>query len=76
MVQSLMPRWRLLGPFRMQARILPLQRRNLTAGEGHIIDEIITHTGGINMGAANSPDMMSRVSLEGGQQRCRVYPAE
>ena len=54
-----------IRPFRMQARILPLQRRNLTAGEGHIIDEIITHTGGINMGAANSPDMMSRVSLEG-----------
>ena len=54
-----------LVPSRRQARILPLQRRNLTAGRGHIIDEIISRAGGLNLGAANSHDMMSRVSLEG-----------
>lgn len=53
-----------IRPSQNKARILPLQRRNLTAGRGHIIDEIITRAGGVNMGRRNSDNMMSRVSLE------------
>ena len=53
-----------LSPRKTKATVLPLQRRNLTAGRGHIIDEIITSGGGINLGAHNSAAMMSRVSLE------------
>ena len=53
-----------LRPRKTKATVLPLQRRNLTAGRGHILDEIISRGGGINLGAHNSPAMMSRVSLE------------
>lgn len=45
-------------------RILPLQRRNLTAGHGHIIDDIIARAGGVNLGRNDRADTMRRVSLE------------
>ena len=45
-------------------RILPLQRRNLTAGAGHIMDDIISRAGGINIGRNNKADAMRRISLE------------
>ena len=45
-------------------RILPLQRRNLTAGYGHILDDIITRAGGFNLGRNDTADTMRRVSLE------------
>jgi iron complex transport system substrate-binding protein len=45
-------------------RILPLQRRNLTAGYGHILDDIISRAGGINLGRNARADTMRRVSLE------------
>lgn len=54
------PRGSALGP----ARILPLQRRNLTVGHGHILDEIIAMAGAINMGRQNSSGLMGRISLE------------
>ena len=44
--------------------ILPLQRRNVTAGAGHIIDDIISRAGGINLGRHKSADTMRRISLE------------
>lgn len=53
-----------ITPIKKPVAILPLQRRNLTAGPGHIIDEIISRAGGLNMGRMNGPDVMSRVSLE------------
>ena len=45
-------------------RILPLQRRNLTAGYGHILDDIINRAGGVNLGRNDTADTMRRVSLE------------
>ena len=45
-------------------RLLPLQRRNLTAGRGHIVDDIIRLAGGRNLGAALSDGVMGRISLE------------
>ena len=45
-------------------RILPLQRRNLTAGAGHIMDDIISRAGGINLGRNDKADTMRRISLE------------
>ena len=48
-------------------KLLPLQRRNLTVGQGHILDDIISHAGGINLGRATQADgqnAMRRVSLE------------
>ena len=45
-------------------RILPLQRRNLTAGKGHIMDEIITLAGGENMARRRVEGVMGRISLE------------
>ena len=45
-------------------RILPLQRRNLTAGFGHILDDIINRAGGINLGRNETAGTMRRVSLE------------
>ena len=45
-------------------RILPLQRRNLTAGAGHIMDDIISRAGGVNLGRNAKGDTMRRISLE------------
>lgn len=45
-------------------QILPLQRRNLTAGEGHIVDEIINLAGGANMARQSIKGVMGRISLE------------
>jgi iron complex transport system substrate-binding protein len=45
-------------------RILPLQRRNLTAGAGHIMDDIISRAGGINLGRNDKAGAMRRISLE------------
>lgn len=45
-------------------KILPLQRRNLTTGKGHILDEIITLAGGYNQGRAGLDAPMGRISLE------------
>ena len=47
-----------------KAKILPLQRRNLTAGEGHITDEIIALAGGDNIGRNTTSRLMGRISLE------------
>lgn len=47
-----------------RAEILPLQRRNLTAGEGHITDEIIALAGGDNIGRDTTNRLMGRISLE------------
>lgn len=44
-------------------RILPLQRRNLTVGDGHILHEVIGLAGGENIGARQG-SFMRRVSLE------------
>ena len=44
--------------------ILPLQRRNVTAGVGHIMDDIISRAGGINLGRNDKADVMRRISLE------------
>ncbi len=49
---------------KIKPRILPLQRRNVTAGAGHIIDDIISRAGGINLGRNNKADIMRRISLE------------
>ncbi len=43
--------------------VLPLQRRNLTVGDGHILDEIIGFAGGQNIGAALARSM-GHISLE------------
>lgn len=43
--------------------ILPLQRRNLTVGDGHILHEIITLAGGENTGARQGA-FIGRISLE------------
>ena len=45
-------------------KVLPLQRRNLTVGYGHILDDILSRAGALNLGrdASNSP--MRTVSLE------------
>jgi len=53
-----------LKPVSHRPRILPLQRRNLTVGNGHILDEIIAMAGGHNMGRSLSAAPMGRVSLE------------
>ena len=45
-------------------RILPLQRRNLTVGDGHILDEIITRSGAVNLGRQKAQGLMGRISLE------------
>jgi iron complex transport system substrate-binding protein len=53
-----------LKPVPHRPRILPLQRRNLTVGRGHILDEIIALAGGLNVGRQISAQTMGRVSLE------------
>ena len=45
-------------------KILPLQRRNLTVGEGHILDDILTRAGAVNLGRDGQNDTMRRISLE------------
>lgn len=45
-------------------RILPAQRRNLTVGRGHILDDIITRAGAVNLGRSDDGTTMHRVSLE------------
>ena len=49
---------------KVKPKILPLQRRNLTAGRGHIIDEIISRAGAVNDGRSQAGHVMRRVSLE------------
>lgn len=53
-----------IAPLTEPVTILPLQRRNLTVGNGHILDEIIARAGGTNTGRQIGAGMMSRVSLE------------
>ena len=53
-----------LRPVTHHPRILPLQRRNVTIGEGHIMDEIIARAGGVNMGRLHGDGLMGRISLE------------
>lgn len=53
-----------LPPRRDRPRLLPVQRRNLTAGRGHIVDDIITRAGGVNLGTAVTADTIGRISLE------------
>lgn len=53
-----------LTPSPRRARILPLQRRNLTIGGGHIVDDIITLAGGVNIGRHSSATPIGRISLE------------
>lgn len=45
-------------------RLLALQRRNLTVGKGHILDEIITLAGASNIGRRGAGGAMKTVSLE------------
>lgn len=45
-------------------KILPLQRRNLTVGEGHILDDILTRAGAVNLGRDGQKNTMRRISLE------------
>jgi len=47
-------------------KVLPLQRRNLTVGQGHILDDIMSRAGVINLGRENNEgqNTMRRVSLE------------
>lgn len=52
-----------LEPVGETPTLLPLQRRNLTVGRGHILDEIITLAGGTNLGARMA-EAMSQISLE------------
>lgn len=47
-----------------RARILPLQRRNLTIGGGHIVDDIISLAGGENIGRRNTEMPIGRITLE------------
>lgn len=53
-----------IGKLQNRPHILPLQRRNLTAGYGHILDDIISRAGGLNLGRNERADTMRRVSLE------------
>lgn len=53
-----------LRPVSHRPKILPLQRRNLTVGNGHVLDEIIALAGGVNLGAAMTSQTMGRISLE------------
>ena len=53
-----------IAPLTEPVAILPLQRRNLTVGNGHILDEIIARAGALNTGRQIGAGMMSRVSLE------------
>jgi iron complex transport system substrate-binding protein len=56
-----------LRPLANAPKILPLQRRNLTVGEGHILDDILTRAGAVNMGRDRrngGGDNMRRISLE------------
>ena len=53
-----------IAPLGAPVAILPLQRRNLTVGNGHILDEIIARAGALNTGRHIGAGMMSRVSLE------------
>lgn len=46
------------------ARIMPLQRRNVTVGRGHILDDIISRAGGVNLGRTGRSQAIKRVSLE------------
>lgn len=52
-----------LTPVAHAPRILALQRRNLTVGKGHILDEIIALAGAENSGAALARNM-GHISLE------------
>ncbi|MGC6534365.1 MAG: ABC transporter substrate-binding protein [Parvibaculales bacterium] len=52
-----------LMPVSHHPRLMTLQRRNLTVGKGHILDEIIALAGGENLGR-HSGAFMGRVSLE------------
>ncbi len=54
-----------LKPVNNAPTILPLQRRNLTVGDGHILNEIIALAGGVNVGRNITDNMMGRVTLEG-----------
>ena len=47
-------------------KVLPLQRRNLTVGQGHILDDIMSRAGVTNLGRENNEgqNAMRRVSLE------------
>ena len=45
-------------------KVLPLQRRNLTVGQGHILDDILSRAGAVNLGRDTSDSSMRRVSLE------------
>ena len=45
-------------------KVLPLQRRNLTVGQGHILDDILSRAGAVNLGRDTSDSPMRRVSLE------------
>jgi iron complex transport system substrate-binding protein len=45
-------------------KVLPLQRRNLTVGRGHILDDILRRAGAVNLGRDTSDSPMRRVSLE------------
>lgn len=49
---------------RARPSVLPLQRRNLTAGEGHIMDEVIALAGGRNIGRGQTDAPLGRISLE------------
>ena len=63
-VKDLDARMAALKPVSHRPRILPLQRRNLTVGNGHVLDEIIALAGGVNLGRQISSQSMGRVSLE------------
>ena len=45
-------------------KVLPLQRRNLTVGQGYILDDILSRAGAVNLGRDTSDSPMRRVSLE------------
>ncbi len=53
-----------IQPVAHAPRLLPLQRRNLTIGKGHVMDEVINRAGGVNLGRQNGDRLMSRISLE------------
>ena len=53
-----------IQPVAHAPRLLPLQRRNLTVGKGHVMDEVIARAGGVNLGRQNGDGLMSRISLE------------
>lgn len=63
-IDSLRRNLQAVQPVPNAPRLLALQRRNLTIGKGHILDEIISLAGGANIGRQGGGGVMKRVSLE------------